>query len=212
MSVATLTGPDLRTHEAVMRELDADTRIDASDIGVSAKDDEVTLTGFVDSYGAKLGAERAAKRVRGVRAVANDLEVRLRFERADDDIARDAAEALQLQTRVPPHVHVSVHKGHITLTGSVEWMFQREAAENAVRYIAGVTGVQNHVHVVPATAPADSHHTDTHQHVAARLTSAEATSFVRPRSRDSRTPGERRVAVRRRSRSTPRQGPLPEAR
>ena len=158
MSVATLTGTDLRMREAVMRELEADPRLDASGIGVSAKADAVTLGGFVDTYAAKLAAERAAKRVRGVRAVANDIDVRLRLTRADDEIARDAARVLEIQTRVPATVQVVVHHGHLTLTGSVEWLFQREAAEKAVRHIAGVAGIVNHVEVRPALSPKDISH------------------------------------------------------
>lgn len=158
MSLSTLTGTDVRMREAVMHELEADPRVDASGIGVSAQDDAVTLGGFVDTYGAKLAAERAAKRVRGVRAVANDIDVRLRLTRADDEIARDAALALELQTRVPTNVQAAVHSGHLTLTGSVEWMFQREAAEKAVRHIAGVAGVRNHIEVMPAPSPKDIHH------------------------------------------------------
>jgi osmotically-inducible protein OsmY len=158
MSIATLTGTDLRMREAVIHELEADPRLDASDIGVSAKADAVTLSGFVDTYGAKLAAERAAKRVRGVRAVANEIDVRLRLTRADDEIARDAALALELQTRVPSNVQAAVHHGQITLTGSVAWMFQREAAEKAVRYIGGVAGVVNYIQVVPPPSPRDVRH------------------------------------------------------
>ncbi len=158
MSIATLTGTDLRMREAVMHELESDPRLDASGIGVSAKADAVTLGGFVNTYAAKLAAERAAKRVRGVRAVANDIEVRLRLTRADDEIARDAARVLEIQTRVPRTVQAVVHHGHIPLTGSVEWMFEREAAEKAVRYIAGVAGIVNHIEVTPPPSPKDIHH------------------------------------------------------
>ena len=155
MTTATLTGSDLRTREAVIRELEADPRFDASAIGVSAKSDAVTLSGFIDTYAAKLAAERAAKRVRGVRAVANEIQVRLRLSHADDVVARDAARALQLHTTVPSSVQAVVHSGHVTLTGSVGWYFQREAAEKAVRYIPGVVEVLNHVEVVPAPSPTD---------------------------------------------------------
>lgn len=158
MSVATLTGADLRMREAVMHELEADPRLDASGVGVSAKADAVTLGGFVNTYAAKLAAERAAKRVRGVRAVANDIDVRLRLTRADDEIARDAARVLEIQTRVPRTVQAVVHNGHITLTGPVEWMFEREAAEKAVRHIEGVAGVMNHIEVTPPPSPKDVHH------------------------------------------------------
>lgn len=153
MTTATLTGSDLRTREAVIRELDADPRFDASAIGVSATTNAVTLSGFIDTYAAKLAAERAAKRVRGVRAVANEIQVRLRLSHADDVVARDAARALQLRTTVPSSVQAVVHNGHVTLTGSVGWYFQREAAENAVRYIPGVVEVLNHVEVVAAPSP-----------------------------------------------------------
>ena len=158
MSVATLTGTDVRMREAVMHELEADPRLDASGVGVTAKDDAVTLGGFVTTYAAKLAAERAAKRVRGVRAVANEIDVRLRLTRADDEIARDAARVLEIQTRVPSTVQAVVHNGHITLTGPVEWMFQREAAEKAVRYIAGVAGIMNHIEVTPGPSPKDIRH------------------------------------------------------
>jgi hypothetical protein len=109
MTTVTLTGSDLRARDSVMRELDADPRFDASAVGVSAKNDAVTLSGFVDTYDAKLAAERAAKRVRGVRAVANDIQVRVRLARADDLIARDAARTLQRHTTVPSTVQAIVH-------------------------------------------------------------------------------------------------------
>jgi osmotically-inducible protein OsmY len=155
MTTATLTGSDLRARDAVVRELEADPRFDASAIGVSAKNDAVTLSGFVDTYAGKLAAERAAKRVRGVRAVANEIQVRLRLGHADDVIARDAARALQLRSTVPSSVQAVVHNGHVTLTGRVGWYFEREAAEKAVRYIPGVVEVLNHVEVVPAASSTD---------------------------------------------------------
>ena len=158
MSTATLTGQDITVREAVMRELESDPRIDASATGVSAKGAAVTLGGFVDTYAAKLAAERAAKRVRGVRAVANGIEVRLRLARADDEIARDAARALELRSTVPRGVQASVHKGHVTLTGPVGWLFQREAAEKAVRYVPGVVSVLNHIEVLATPTPKDVRH------------------------------------------------------
>src|SRR5688572_10868944 len=100
MTTATLTGTDLRLRNFVVRELDWDPDVDASAIGVSAQNGVVTLTGFVDTYAGTLAAERVAKRVRGVRAVANDLTVRLTVERTDADIAADAAAALKVQTTV----------------------------------------------------------------------------------------------------------------
>jgi hypothetical protein len=87
--------------DAVMRQLDWDPEVEASAIGVAARNGTVTLTGFIDTYAGKLAAERAAKRVHGVRAVANDVEVRLRLERTDTDIAQDAVRALELRSMVP---------------------------------------------------------------------------------------------------------------
>src|SRR5204863_6803382 len=97
----------------------------------------------------KLAVERCAKRVRGVRAVANDLQVRLRLPRTDADLARDAAFALNLRASVPRSVKALLHNGHITLTGPVDWMFQKAQAEKLVRHIPGVIGVFNHIEVLP---------------------------------------------------------------
>jgi osmotically-inducible protein OsmY len=138
-----------------MRQLEWDPRVDASAIGVAAKDGSVTLTGYIDSYTGKLAAERAAKRVHGVRAVSNDLDVRLRLARTDDQIARDAAHALLLRGSVPESVQAVVHHGHVTLTGTVNWLFEKRAAESAVRHIRGVRGVLNHIHVAPRVTERD---------------------------------------------------------
>src|SRR6187455_2234094 len=88
-NIPSVTAADLRVRDAVIQELDWDSRFDAAAIGVSARNGAVTLTGWIDSYANKLAAERAAKRVRGVRAVANDIQVTLDHERADPDIAAD---------------------------------------------------------------------------------------------------------------------------
>lgn len=164
MTTATLTGTDLRLRNFVVRELDWDPALDASAIGVSAKDGVVTLTGFIDSYAGKLAAERVAKRVRGVRAVANDITVRLMVERTDADIAADAAAALKLQTTVPDKVQVAVHRGHVGLTGTVEWFTQKEAAAAAVQHVPGVRRVVNYIEV--AARPAFR---DVHRHIVAAL-------------------------------------------
>jgi osmotically-inducible protein OsmY len=155
MATATLKGSDLRTREAVMRQLEGDPRVDASEVGVSATEGAVLLSGFIDTYEGKLAAERAAKRVRGVRAVANDLQVKLRLTRTDDDIARDAARALQLRAAIPEKVQAAVHQGHITLTGTVSWLFQRDLAEEMVRYLPGVVEVINRINVVSGSTPRD---------------------------------------------------------
>ena len=149
MRTATLTNQDLRMKETVLRQLDWDPQVDAAAVGVTAKDHTVTLTGYVDTYAGKLAAERAAKRVHGVRAVANDIEVRLKLARTDSDIAADAARALELRTSIPDTVQAAVHNAHVTLTGKVDWLYQKRQAEKAVRHIAGLRGVLNHITVVP---------------------------------------------------------------
>jgi osmotically-inducible protein OsmY len=155
MTLASLTRTDLSIRDAVQQQLAWDSQVDASGIGVTARNGAVTLTGFVDTYAGKLAAERAAKRVRGVRAVANDLLVRLRLERSDAEIADDAARALLLRAVLPESVQAVVHSGHITLTGAVSTLFQRAVAEKAVRHVPGVRGVVNRVAVVQASSDRD---------------------------------------------------------
>jgi len=141
--------------DAVTRQLAWDPAVDASAVGVAAKRGTVTLSGFIDTYSGKLAAERAAKRVHGVRAVANDIEVRLRLERTDPDIAQDATRALAFCSMIPESVQATVHNGHITLTGAVEWLYQKETAEAAVRHIRGVRGMWNHITVTPGAISHD---------------------------------------------------------
>lgn len=140
---------DTRARDAVLRQLEWDPQVDASAVTVAVKDGAVTLTGYVDSYYGKLAAERDARRVQGVRAVANDIQVRPMLERTDTDIAEDAATALRVVDNVPDAVQATVHHGHISLTGRVQWVFQRDAAERAVRHLRGVRGVANHISVTP---------------------------------------------------------------
>jgi osmotically-inducible protein OsmY len=118
----------------------------------------VTLSGFIGTYAGKLAAERAAKRVHGVRAVANDIAVRLRLERTDADIAQDAAQAMKLRSTIPESVQAVVHNGHVTLTGRVDWLYQKNSAEKAVRHIRGVRSVLNHISVAPKAAVRDVRH------------------------------------------------------
>jgi osmotically-inducible protein OsmY len=152
MTTALLTATDLRVRTDVLRQLEWDSSVEASAVAVSSHDGVVTLTGFVDSYAGKLAAERAAKRVRGVRAVANDIQVRLRRERTDPEIAADAARLLDLRAGLPESVQAVVHDGHVTLTGSVPTLFQRVLAEKAIRHVRGMKGRVNRIVVVPATA------------------------------------------------------------
>lgn len=157
MSTATLTDKDLRVREGVTQQLEWDPAVDAAGIGVTAREGAVTLTGSIGTYAGKLAAERAAKRVYGVRAVANDIEVTLIAGRTDADIAADAATVLRLHNEVPESVQVTVRHGHVTLTGTVDWHYQRMQAENSVRHIRGVRHVIDHVSVVPRAVGHDMH-------------------------------------------------------
>jgi osmotically-inducible protein OsmY len=141
---------DLELKKSVESELNWEPSINPAEIGVAAKDGIVTLTGRIPSYWEKVTAERAAMRVTGVKAVVNQLEVRLpsSSERTDEDIARAALDALKWSVLIPPdHVKVKVSKGWVTLEGIVDWQFQKTAAEKAVRKLFGVLGVTNFVEV-----------------------------------------------------------------
>lgn len=131
----------------VIAELDFDPRLDGEEVGVSVTGDGiVTLNGRVRSYAGKLVAERAAKRVAGVKGVANDLAVDLRLgtERDDTEIARAAVRALEWNTELAHHgVRVTVKDGLVTLEGVLDWEFQRNEARRAVEHLMGVRGVLN---------------------------------------------------------------------
>jgi len=149
---------DKEIQQAVLRELDWDPLVKSTEIGVAVKDGIVTLSGFVDSYGKKYNAERAAKRIAGVKAVVNDLEVKLPTsdDRTDVDIAQSAVRALEEHATVPhDRIKITVRNGWITLEGDVEWNYQKEEAESAVRYLTGVKGVVNLVTVKPRVTPLD---------------------------------------------------------
>jgi osmotically-inducible protein OsmY len=152
----------MRSDDDIKRDVEDELRwdpdIDPTDIAVAVKDGVVALTGFVRSYAQKFEAEAAAKRVAGVLGVANDLEVRLPSidERPDPDIARDAVQALKNQLPLSADkIKVIVKNGWVTLEGEVEWNYQREAAENAVRWIKGVKGVSNLVQLKPKVTPSE---------------------------------------------------------
>jgi osmotically-inducible protein OsmY len=131
---------------------------DASKIGVAVKDDVVTLTGFVSSYAEKWAAERAAKRVSGVNALAVELQVQLPgyAKKSDADIAKAAEHALSWDVLVPASsVSVMVERGWVTLDGNLNWQYQRSAAEDAVRGLTGVIGISNRIAVKPTVFPTD---------------------------------------------------------
>lgn len=158
MATAIATRTDEEIQKDVLAELKWDARVQPNEIGVAVKDGVVTLTGWVDSYTKKWAAEEAAHRVRGVKAVANDLEVRLpsSAERTDDDIARAVVRALEWDAFVPiDRLDVTVSKGWVTLSGEVEWQYQREDAERVVRRLSGVKGVTNLITVKPRVTPSE---------------------------------------------------------
>ena len=151
----TLTTADQSLREAVMRQLEWEPDLDASMVAITTQGGITTISGYVDTYAAKLAAERAVRKVFGVKAIANELEVKLSHERIDPELARDAFEALKNHLAVPPGVNVAVRDGFITLTGMVEWMYQKVAAEKAVKYLRGVRGVLNHIGIKPKVMPKD---------------------------------------------------------
>jgi osmotically-inducible protein OsmY len=132
--------------------------VTATYVGVSVKDGVVTLTGHVPSYVEKVAAERAAKRVDGVKAVANEIDVHLpeSNRRTDQDLAVAAIKALNSKLFVPAdRIKVTVSNGWITLEGDVKWQFQRRAAERAVRNLPGVRGISNNIKIASHVSPAD---------------------------------------------------------
>src|SRR3954452_21774717 len=147
---------DSELQRDVLDELRWEPSVDAAHIGVSVKDGVVTLNGHVSSYAEKYAAERAAKRVHGVKAVANELDVKLpgSSRRTDEDIAAAAVNALKSNLSVPhDKIKVTARNGWVTPEGEVEWQFQKNAAESAVRYLPGVTGVSNLIMVKPRVSP-----------------------------------------------------------
>jgi osmotically-inducible protein OsmY len=152
----------MRSDDDIKRDVEMELRwdpdIDVSDIAVAVKDGVVTLTGFVRSYAQKWQAERDAKRIAGVRAVANDIEVRLPGvdQKPDPELARDAVSALKMQLPYSAdNIKVVVNNGWVTLEGNVQWNYQKERAEEAVRHLKGVKGVMNLLTIKPQIAPSD---------------------------------------------------------
>jgi VCBS repeat-containing protein len=151
-----MTDMDLKRH--IESALEWEPSVDAADLGVSVDAGVVTLRGDVGSYAARAAAERATLRVYGVKAVANELTVRLvtGFERNDTDIAQAAVTALAWNAVIPPsRVTVAVSNGWLTLNGSLDWQYQKEAAARAVRDLVGVKGVTNSITVRSHVQPGD---------------------------------------------------------
>jgi osmotically-inducible protein OsmY len=147
---------DYQLQRHVLDELKWEPEVEATHVGVSVKDGVVTLTGHVPSFGEKYAAEKAAKRVLGVKGVANELDVKLpdSSKRTDEDIAIAAVKALENTVSLPKDkVKVVVRSGWITLEGEVEWQYQKDSAERAVRYLTGVVGVSNQIKIKPRVSP-----------------------------------------------------------
>lgn len=149
---------DRTLRDDIMNELDFEPRIKAAHIGAIVEKDVVTLSGHVSSYAEKLAAEDAVRRVRGVRAVATEIEIRHPSDKkiADDEIARRAVDILAWDATVPRNaVKITVNNGRVTLSGNVSWQFERKAAEDQVRKLSGVKGVINNIRMTPSISPAD---------------------------------------------------------
>jgi len=143
---------DTELQRDVMTELKWEPGIQAAEIGVGVKDGVVTLSGNVDSYSKRWIVEYSAKRVAGVKAVAEEIKVILpnSYKRTDADIARTASNMLNWNHQVPSdRIKVTVQNGWVTLSGEVEWYYQKSAAEGAVRYLIGVSGVTNSITIKP---------------------------------------------------------------
>ncbi len=143
---------DKHLKQAVLDELQWEPSVNAAHIGVTAKDGVITLMGHVENYFEKSAAEKAARRVKDVRAVAEEIEVRLPFsvKHGDEDIASAAVDRLRWDSTFPDGaVKAKVEKGWVTLTGEVDWHYQQEAAANDVRGLWGVTGISNEIAIKP---------------------------------------------------------------
>lgn len=153
----TVTKSDAQLHADVAEELAFDPAVDSSKIAIAVHDGIVTLTGTVPSYWQKVEAENAVKRVSGVRGIANDLQVEIPtvHQRDDADVARAAADALDWHSDLPKGLKVTVVSGWVTLEGTVDWQWQKEEAERAVKYLSGVKGVINHIQIKQIPKVAD---------------------------------------------------------
>lgn len=149
---------DTQLRRYIIDELEFEPSVNAAHIGVAVDNGVVTLTGHVGSYAEKIAAERAARRVKGVRAIAQEIEVRYPSDKrtADDDIAARALNILRWSAVVPAEkVQLKVQDGWLTLTGEVDWQFQRTSAESALRKLSGVAGVINNITLTSRVQPQD---------------------------------------------------------
>jgi osmotically-inducible protein OsmY len=157
MATKTQTRSDNSLLDDVVLELKWDPKISsASDISVAVKDGVVTLSGFVPSFWEKDAAEKAVKRVYGVRGIANDIEVKLFWQRTDPEIARDAVHELERHVSIPAdRIKVTVKDGWVRLEGTVDWEYQKSLAQSAMKKLKGVSGVTNKIQVTPKASSAE---------------------------------------------------------
>jgi len=149
---------DKSLRQDIIDELDFEPSIDAANIGVAAEDGIVTLSGHVGSYMEKLKAEELVRHVKGVHGIAQEIEVRYPGDKqtADDEIARRALDIVKWDTSVPADkIQVRVQSGWVSLSGQVDWYYQKAAAESAVRRLHGVKGVNNELTIQPRVQVAD---------------------------------------------------------
>jgi osmotically-inducible protein OsmY len=152
----TLERNDTELKEDVLSELKYEPGVKVTDIGVLVKDGTVTLNGFVPSYWEKWNAVRAAKRVAGVSAIADDIEVHVpdSLHRTDGEIATSAEQQVEFSSSLSPKkVKVTVRDGWVTMDGEVEWWYQKNDADKAVRHVQGVKGVTNGITIKPVLSP-----------------------------------------------------------
>lgn len=149
---------DSALRQDIIDELDFEPSVDAANIGVAVEDGVVTLSGHVPTYAQKVTVEDVVRRVTGVKGIAQEIEVRPfgANETADDEIAKRAVNTIDWNTSVPEEaVQVKVQDGWVTLIGKIEWQYQKTAAEDAVRGLAGVVAVTNQIEVKPRTSASD---------------------------------------------------------
>jgi osmotically-inducible protein OsmY len=149
---------DTDIHKDIVAEFHWEPSLRDDDIAVAVRDGVVTLAGFADSYADKWKAERIASKIQGVKAIANNIEIKLpsASQRADPDIARAVVNALQWNISVPAdRIKTKVEKGWVTLEGEADYNYQKEAAERAIRYLTGVKGITNLITVKQRATPAD---------------------------------------------------------
>lgn len=146
---------DIQLKQDVTEEIRWEPTVTSTDIDVTAENGVVTLSGTVPYFAEKWAAERAAQRVEGVKAIAEEIEVNLfgEHKRNDADVAKAVVSALRWHVWVPKEIQATVEDGWVTLTGTTHWGFQRTSAESAIRFLSGVKGVTNSITLKPSVEP-----------------------------------------------------------